>query len=176
MRIAVWCASEPGADPKYIEAASKLGRLIAQSGNELVYGGSQGGLMGAVADSCLEAGGQVTGVSVNVPTIAARMHPGLTSRELAPTFGERKNRMIELADAVIALPGGPGTLDEIGDVLTLLRLGAQKPMALISIDGFYGPLRAMLANMVAAKFVDESAFALVDFAPDVEAALAFVGA
>ena len=121
MKITVWCASELGADPAFAEAARALGAAIATRGHELVYGGSQGGLMGCVADACLAADGKVTGVTVNVPRIVARRHPGLTCVELTPDLITRKARMIELADAFVALPGGPGTLDEITDVMTALR-------------------------------------------------------
>ena len=106
MKIAVWCASELGADPAFAEAARALGAAIATRGHELVYGGSQGGLMGCVADACLAAGGKVTGVTVNVPRIVARRHPGLTCVELTPDLITRKARMIDLADAFVALPDG----------------------------------------------------------------------
>ena len=177
MKIAVWCASERGASPAYALAARTLGAEIARRGHGLVYGGSSGGLMGEVADSCLAAGGPVTGITVNVPKIIARRHPGLTAYETSPDLITRKAHMIELADAFVALPGGPGTLDELGDVVTLLRARVStKPIALVNVEGFYDPLSELFDRMVQVGFADPSDFQRVLIADDVEAALAFVGA
>lgn len=177
MKIAVWCGSELGADPAFEEVARALGRAIACRGHELVYGGSQGGLMGTVADACLAAGGSVCGVSVNVPRIIARRHPGLTAYEVCPTLLERKARMIQLADAFVALPGGPGTLDEIGDVITLLRAGVSaKPIALVNVAGFYNPQAQQFARMVAEGFSDPEDFAKVLVSDDIDEVLNFIGA
>ena len=177
MKIAVWCASELGADPAFAEAARELGEAIAARGHELVYGGSCGGLMGTVADACLAAGGPVTGVTVNVPRIIARSHPGLTRRELTPDLLTRKARMIELADAFVALPGGPGTLDEITDVITLLRARVStKPIALLNVHGFYDPLRTFFDNMVRLGVADSVDFEKVLVSAELDAALDFIGA
>ena len=177
MRIAVWCASGYGARDEYRRAAAELGRLIAEGGHELVYGGSQGGLMGTVADACLAAGGQVTGVTVNVPKIIARRHPHLSAFETAENLSARKTRMIELADAFVALPGGPGTFDEIGDVITMLRARvSEKPIALVDVGGFYAPLRTLFASMVSEGFADADDFDHVSISGNVEEALAFLGA
>lgn len=177
MKIAVWCASELGADPAFAEAARALGAAIATRGHELVYGGSQGGLMGCVADACLAAGGKVTGVTVNVPRIVARRHPGLTCVELTPDLITRKARMIELADAFVALPGGPGTLDEITDVMTALRARiSTKPIALLNVAGFYDSLRTLFDDMLRVGFVDPEDFAKVLVSADLDEALDFIGA
>lgn len=177
MRIAVWCASGSGVRDEYRETAAELGRLIAEGGHELVYGGSRGGLMGAVADACLAAGGHVTGVTVNVPKIIARRHPQLSAFETAENLSARKSRMIELADAFVALPGGPGTFDEIGDVITLLRARvSEKPIALLDVAGFYAPLRTLFASMVAEGFADADDFDRVLVSSDVEEVFRFIGA
>mgnify|MGYP002870189591 CR=1 FL=1 len=177
MKIAVWCASETGTDPAFAEMAADLGRCIAERGCGLVYGGSRGGLMGTVADACLAAGGEVTGVSVDVPRIVARQHPGLTACEFTPDMITRKARMIELADAFVALPGGPGTFDEIGDVITLLRAGVTtKPIALLNVTGFYDPLQELFDRMTEARFVADEDFSRVLITPSLEEALAFIGA
>ena len=177
MNIAVWCASQPGNDPAFAEAAARLGAAIAGRGHNLVYGGSKGGLMGTVAGACLNAGGTVTGITVNVPRIIAERHPGLTLLETTPTLIARKARMIELADAFVALPGGPGTFDEIGDVITLLRAGVStKPVALINVNGFYDPLAELFSRMVRDGVADGSDFEKVLVSAEIDEALDFIGA
>ena len=177
MEIAVWCASQQGNDPVYLDMARALGVTIAERGHGLVYGGSRGGLMGAVAGGCLEAGGTVTGVTVNVPRIIAERHPGLTRSEVCPDLITRKARMIELADAFIALPGGPGTFDELGDVITLLRAGVStKPVALVNIRSYYDPLAELFARMVRDGFADPSDFEKVLVSADIDEVFAFLEA
>ena len=177
MNIAVWCASSPGADPAFAEAARELGAEIARRGHALVYGGSGCGLMGEVAGACLDAGGEVTGVTVNVPRIIAERHAGLTRTETCPDLITRKARMIELADAFVALPGGPGTFDEIGDVITLLRAGVSaKPVALVNVSGFYDPLAVLFARMVRDGVADAWDFEKVQVSAGIGEALDFIGA
>lgn len=145
MKIAVYCGSSAGNDEKYKNTAAELGRWMAENGHELVFGASDSGLMGAVADGVLNAGGVAIGVVPDVAEIKARMHKGLTKYVYTDTMSERKRQMIELADAFIALPGGIGTIDEITEVICLAQLRLHtKPSILYNIDGYYEPLRDML--------------------------------
>lgn len=125
MNIAVYCGSASGNRPSFTEGAKALGSWIAQNGHTLVYGGSRTGLMGATADAVLAGGGKVIGVIPDVKLIQERRHPGLTECIETKDMAERKQKMIELADAYVALPGGPGTLDEISEVICLARLGIE---------------------------------------------------
>ncbi|MBP3280001.1 MAG: TIGR00730 family Rossman fold protein, partial [Butyrivibrio sp.] len=145
MNIAVYCGSSSGNNSKFMESAKYLGRWIGESGNTLVYGGACKGLMGALADAVLESGGKVIGVLPDVPRIQARKHTGLTECINTSSMAERKAKMIELADAFVALPGGIGTLDEITDVLSLSSLDVVKgPIVLFNTDGYYEPFRKVV--------------------------------
>lgn len=149
MNIAVYCGSSSGNDEKYTESAKELGKWIGESGNTLVYGGANKGLMGAVADSVLENGGKVIGVIPDVPRIQERKHTGLTECINTGSMAERKAKMIELADAFIALPGGIGTLDEITDVLSLSSLDVVTgPIVLFNKDGYYEPFRVLIRKVI----------------------------
>lgn len=157
MNITVYCASAPGDDPAYLQAAHTLGTWIGGAGHTLVYGGSNVGLMKETADSTLFSGGSAVGVTVDVPLILQRAHPHLTELQVMPDMSARKDRMVELADAYVALPGGPGTLDEIGDVLALAKLGLNaKPVVFYDTLGFYQPLKELFQNMVDAGFVGKT--------------------
>lgn len=143
--VAVFCGSNFGAAPEYATAASDLGTLIAQRGLTLVYGGTDKGLMGVVADAALAAGGSVVGVITQRLHERGHLHPGLTSHEIAPDMRARKARMSQLSDAFIALPGGLGTLEELLEAATLTQLGDQnKPCGALNVRGFYRPLRTLL--------------------------------
>ncbi|MCR5768103.1 MAG: TIGR00730 family Rossman fold protein [Lachnospiraceae bacterium] len=153
MNIAVYCGSSSGNDPKYIEAARTLGRWIGENGHTLVYGGASKGLMGEIADAVLKAEGRVTGVLPRIMLIQERKHPGLTEYIETSSMAERKTRMIDLADAFVALPGGIGTLDEITEVMTLTSLGIIKgPIVLYDAAGYYQPLKALLDNIISKGF------------------------
>ena len=147
-RICVFCGSNAGTHPAYRAEAEKLGRLLASRGIELVYGAGNIGLMGAVADACLEAGGTVIGVipeALMGKEVAGRPvdHRTLTRIEVVDSMHTRKARMAELADGFIALPGGFGTFEEFCEVLTWGQLGFHvKPMGLLNVRGFYDPLLA----------------------------------
>ncbi len=147
--VCVFCASSPGSDPAITDATVALGRLLAERGLELVYGGGAVGLMGLVADTVMEAGGRVTGV---IPTgLFSREvgHDGLTTLEEVDTMHERKARMYELSDAFIALPGGFGTLEELAETLTWNQIGIlTKPVGVLNVDGFWDPLLALADTMV----------------------------
>lgn len=158
-RICVFCGSNAGHSPLYRAAAEELGRLLAARGIELVYGGGNIGLMGAVADACLDAGGTVVGVipeSLMGKEVAGRNvdHRALTRMEVVDSMHTRKARMAELADGFIALPGGFGTFEEFCEILTWGQLGFHtKPMGLLNVNGFYDPLLALFDKAVAEGFL-----------------------
>jgi hypothetical protein len=153
-RICVYCGSSPGDRPDYANLAREVGREIAGRGIGLVYGGGHIGLMGAVADAALAAGGEVIGVIPQQLVDAELAHRGLTALEVVGSMHERKARMAELADAFMALPGGFGTLDELFEILTWAQLGLHgKPCGLVDFEGYYGPLLAWADGAVAAGFV-----------------------
>ncbi len=165
MKIAVYCGSTAGNQTAYAEAAYALGQWMGENGHELVYGGSSTGLMGAVADGVLSRGGSVTGVVPDVPAIKKRVHPRLTKLIETDTVAVRKTRMIELAEAYIALPGGLGTLDEITEILSLQSLDlAAGPVIFYSMNGYYAPLQAALDNIVQSGFGKPVFFRNVTFA------------
>lgn len=144
--VCVFLGSSPGNHPAYAEATAALGRELARRRMTCVYGGSRTGLMKTLADSVLGAGGEVVGVTVQLLKDKEEFHPGLTRLHVVPTMHERKNLMIALSDAFLALPGGIGTLDELFEVCTLRQLGFHaKPCGLLDVNGFYAPLRTMLA-------------------------------
>ncbi len=139
--LCVFCGSRSGSNPAFVAAAHELGRLLGERGIRLVYGGGSLGMMGAVADGCLEAGGEVIGVIPDFLMNLELGHTGVTRLEIVPDMLERKKRMAELSDAFITLPGGIGTLDELFEMLTWVRLGVHvKPNGLLNVDGFYDEL------------------------------------
>ncbi len=155
-RIAVYTGSAPGSSPAYAEAAGAVGAGLAAAGGGVVYGGGRAGLMGVVADAALTAGGQVHGVIPQALVDAELAHPGLTGLEVVPDMHVRKMRMADLADGFVALPGGPGTLEELFEAWTWLQLGLhRKPVAVYDVDGFWQPLLTMLDGMVAAGFLGQ---------------------
>ncbi len=180
--ICVFCGSNAGNQPIYRSEAEKLGRLLAARGIELVYGGGNVGLMGAVADACLEAGGTVVGVipqALMGKEVAGRPvdHRTLTRLEVVDSMHTRKARMAELAEGFIALPGGFGTFEEFCEILTWGQLGFHaKPMGLLNVNGFYDPLLAMFDRAVADGFLrpQNRAMALAD--SDIEGLLAAMAA
>jgi uncharacterized protein (TIGR00730 family) len=177
-RICVFCGSNAGNNLIYRAEAEKLGRLLAARGIELVYGAGNIGLMGAVADACLEAGGTVIGVipeALMGKEVAGRAvdHRALTRIEVVDSMHTRKARMAELSDGFIALPGGFGTFEEFCEILTWGQLGFHaKPMGLLNVNGFYDPLIAMFDKAVAEGFLraQNRAMALAD--TDIEKLLA----
>ena len=158
-RICVFCGSNAGHKPLYRAEAEKLGRLLAGRGIELVYGAGNIGLMGAVADACLEAGGTVIGVipeALMGKEVAGRAvdHRALTRIEVVDSMHTRKARMAELADGFIALPGGFGTFEEFCEILTWGQLGFHvKPMGLLNVGGFYDPLLGLFDHAVKEGFL-----------------------
>lgn len=139
--LCVYCGSAVGSAPEYAAAARRLGRVLADRGVGLVYGGGRVGLMGTVADAALAAGGEVIGVMPQHLVDREIEHPGLTRFDIVTTMHERKARMADLSDAFVALPGGAGTLEELFEVWTWGQLGLHsKPTALLDVDDFYRPL------------------------------------
>jgi len=148
MNIAVFCGANTGNDPAILHAAQEMGRTIAQRGMGVVYGGGHVGLMGAVADAALQAGGTVIGVIPGFMVEKELAHQGLTELLIVRDMHERKMRMHELSQAVIALPGGFGTMDEVFELLTWRQLGLHvKPIALLNVNGFYTPLLEQVVRM-----------------------------
>ena len=155
--IAVYCGSSPGSNPAFRLAAEALGRTLAQAGCTVVYGGSHAGLMGAVADAALAAGGKVIGVIPDALVSREVAHRGLSELQVVRSMHERKARMNELAEAFVALPGGIGTLDEIIEMFTWTQLGIhRKPCAFLNIDGYYDSLLAFLGGMVTQGFLRQA--------------------
>jgi uncharacterized protein (TIGR00730 family) len=147
-RVCVFCGSSPGRDPRYLNAATEVGQSLAARGIGLVYGGGDVGLMGAIADAVLAAGGEVIGVIPEGLLEREVGHRGLTELRVVDSMHTRKRTMAELSDAFAALPGGLGTLEELFEVLTWAQLGIHdKPCALLNAGGFYDPLIALLDHM-----------------------------
>lgn len=153
-RICVYCGSSPGTDPAYTEAAHRFGEILAKNGIGLVYGGGAVGIMGALAMSVHQHGGEVTGI---IPEfLMKREHALHGTHELiiTPDMHERKRRMFEMADAFVALPGGVGTLEELVEQLTWAQLGRhKKPVLIANIKGFWEPLCALIDHMKALEFI-----------------------
>jgi uncharacterized protein (TIGR00730 family) len=153
-RIVVFCGSSPGRRPAYMAAAQDLGRLLATRGIGVVYGGASIGLMGALADAALAAGGEVIGVIPRRLFPAEIPHTGLTEQRIVETMHERKALMAELSDAVIALPGGTGTLDELFEMFTWSQLGLHRqPIGLLDVEGYWKSLLSFLEHMVQERFI-----------------------
>jgi uncharacterized protein (TIGR00730 family) len=153
-RICVFCGSSSGNGDVYLRSAREVGRLLCERNIELLYGGGKVGLMGAVADACLEAGGTVTGVIPQLLVDKEVAHQGLTELRVVQTMHERKALMADLSDAFLALPGGYGTWDELCEVLTWSQIGIQrKACALLNVNGYYDPLLAMADRAVAEGFL-----------------------
>jgi len=154
VRVTVFCGSAFGSDPAFRAAAADLGRLLAEAGIGLVYGGGHVGLMGVVADAALEAGGEVIGVIPRRLADREVAHEGLTDLRVVETMHERKAQMNDLADAFVVLPGGLGTLDEIFEILTWEVLGYHaKPSVFVDVKGFWSGLFATLDEMARSGFI-----------------------
>ncbi|MEK8128921.1 TIGR00730 family Rossman fold protein [Paenibacillus filicis] len=167
-KIAVFCGSSKGASDVYIESARELGRELVQREITLVYGGATVGIMGAVADSVLEHGGKVIGIIPAFLESREIAHQGLSELIIVESMHERKAAMVELSDGFIALPGGPGTLEEFFEVFTWAQLGLHhNPCGLLNVNGYYDPLVALFHHMADEQFLHEKfrSMALVDTQP-----------
>jgi uncharacterized protein (TIGR00730 family) len=153
-RICVFCGSSLGTAPEYRQAARNIGELICKLEIELVYGGGKVGLMGVLADACLNDGGRVIGVIPQVLADKELAHKGLTELRVVSSMHERKSVMADLSDAFLALPGGYGTWEELLEVLTWSQLGIQrKACGILNTNGYYDPLLAMADKAVAEGFL-----------------------
>ena len=155
MRICVYAASSARVAPAFHDAARALGVSLASHGCSIVYGGGSQGLMGSLADGALSKGGEVIGI---LPKFMADLewgHPGLTQLELVEDMRERKHRLLTGSDAVVALPGGCGTLEELFEAITLKRLGLYfSPIVLLSVNGFYDGLQAFMQKVIDERFMN----------------------
>ena len=154
--VCVYCGSSPGTEPAFTEAAKKLGKILAENGVRLVYGGGSVGLMGALAHAVLTHGGEATGI---IPEFLMQKERATHGHEMIVTRGmhERKRKMFERADAFVALPGGLGTLEELVEQLTWVQLGRhKKPILIANIDGYWNPLLELIEHMRAVQFVPSS--------------------
>ena len=168
--VCVYCASSERTDPLYHDAAARLGTALAAAGIGIVYGGGSLGSMGRLADAALRAGGNVTGV---LPRFMDELEWGnrsLTELRVVADMHERKRVMLELSDAVVALPGGCGTLEELFEAITWKRLGLYfGPVVLVNVNGFYDSCLALLSRCVDERFMDEKHRAMWSVVPGPEA-------
>jgi uncharacterized protein (TIGR00730 family) len=156
MRIAIYCGANGGSDPTYREAAASIATYLAGEGIGIVYGGGKVGLMGAVADAALAAGGEVIGVIPQTLMDKELAHLGATHLHVVKSMHERKQLMTDLSDGVVALPGGFGTLDELFEALTWLQLGFHgKPIGLLNVGGFFDALIQFISQARSAGFLRE---------------------
>ena len=150
----IFCGSSPGARPVYTEATEDLGTLLVQNGITLVFGGATVGLMGRLADTVVSEGGEAIGVIPQALVDREIAHLGLTELHVVDTMHERKQRMADLSDAFVALPGGLGTLDELFEIYTWAQLGMHsKPIGLLNVEGYFDGLTSFLEHAVAERFV-----------------------
>ncbi len=167
MRIAVFCGASTGHDTSILEAAQSMARAIARSGSGIVFGGGRVGLMGILADAALDAGAEVIGVIPGFMIGKELAHEGLTELIVVRDMHERKMRMHELSQAVVALPGGFGTMDELFELLTWRQLGLHaKPIGLLNVNGFYDPLLGQAARMERDGFLHGPTRILHDHDPE----------
>ncbi|HET7885291.1 MAG TPA: TIGR00730 family Rossman fold protein [Bradyrhizobium sp.] len=152
--VCVYCGSGPGTNPLFTESAKAFGKVLAENGIRLVYGGGSLGIMGAVASSVLDHGGMVTGIIPDFLKLRENALKRVQEMIVTPDMHERKRLMFEHSDAFVALPGGIGTLEELVEQLTWQQLGRHsKPVLLANIDGFWEPLFALLAHMRETEFI-----------------------
>jgi uncharacterized protein (TIGR00730 family) len=152
--VCVYCGSGPGTNPHFIEAAKTFGKVLAENGIRLVYGGGSLGIMGAVASSVLDHGGMVTGIIPDFLKLKENALKRIQEMIVTPDMHERKRQMFERSDAFVALPGGIGTLEELVEQMTWQQLGRHtKPVLLANIDNFWEPLLSLLTHMRATEFI-----------------------
>ena len=168
-RICVFCGSSPGENPAYLAAARETGTLLARRGIGVVYGGGRVGLMGAVADAAIDAGGEVIGIIPEMLASREVAHRSLTELHVVGSMHERKALMAAHADAFLALPGGFGTLEELFEAVTWRQLGYHaKPCAVLNTDGFYDSLERFCDDALRAGFIRETDRAGLSFGTDLE--------
>jgi len=173
MRWCVFCGSSPGHDPRFVAAATELGSALATRGIEVVFGGGRVGMMGALADAALAAGGRVVGIIPHALERREVAHRGVSELHVVESMHDRKAMMAELSDGFIALPGGFGTLEEYCEAVTWVQLGLQqKPTLLVNVAGYFDPLIALFDRAVEAGFVNVANRNIVETFPSVAAVLA----
>jgi uncharacterized protein (TIGR00730 family) len=154
MRICVYCASSSKIDQAYFEATERLAKILVKANVEVVYGGGGHGLMGKLADTVLADGGKIKGIMPQFMNEVEWAHKKVTHMEFTETMHERKSKFLENTDALIALPGGTGTLEELLEAITLKRLGQfTKPIIILNTNGYYDPLQTMLQRCVSENFL-----------------------
>ncbi|MFL6062380.1 MAG: TIGR00730 family Rossman fold protein [Marmoricola sp.] len=167
INVCVFCGSTPGADPAFTRAATELGRLLAEAGFGLVYGGGAAGLMGSVSDGALEAGGRVIGVMPQALMDRELGRTDVTELHVVANMHERKALMYDLSSAFVTLPGGLGTFDEFFETVTWTKLGLHtKPSLVLDVAGYYAPLRAMLEHALENEFFAHGDQELISFHDD----------
>lgn len=165
--ICVFCGSRSGDNPAYVESARAVGRMIAESGHTLVYGGGSVGLMGTVADAALGAGGRVIGVIPRTLWEREVGHRGLSDNHIVDTMHERKQLMSDLSDAFIALPGACGTMDEFFETWTWAQLGVhEKPFGILNVANYYDTLLALFQTFVRTGFMKQEYLDMVQVDSD----------
>lgn len=171
--VTVFCGSSPGFDPVYVDAARAVGTALGEAGMRLVYGGGHVGLMGTVADAAVRAGAHVTGVIPRALQAREDVNHDIAELILVDTMHERKMLMADRADAFLALPGGPGTLEELTEQWTWAQLGIhEKPVGLLNVAGYFDPLLAFVANMRDRGFTHPRYTDMLVVATEADAALA----
>ena len=167
--LLVYCGSNPGVNPIYKETAVRLGLEMVKRGMKLIYGGGSLGLMGTIADTVMENGGEVVGI---IPTFLDKMevgHPNLTEIHVVNSMHERKALMEEMCDSIITLPGGYGSMDELFEILSWSQLGLhKKPVGLLNVNGFYEPLVAQLDLMVREGFLKQPNREIIQVSDSIE--------
>lgn len=172
MNICIYCGSSPGNNKTILELAQRFGRMMAQNGHNLVYGGSSLGVMGVVADSVMLHGGEVIGVIPENLFSKEVAHRGITRLITVKDMHQRKSHMAELSDAFIAFPGGFGTMEELFEIITWNQIGIMnKPVTVMNIDGYYDHLIRMIDHSVEAGFIKPANRAVVQVAETLEECL-----
>lgn len=167
MKICVYCSSSSKINEKYFKATENLAKEFIKEKISVVYGGGGAGLMGHLADTIINNGGKIKGISPRFMKDIEWTHKRLTDLELVDTMHERKSKFLEGIDGIVALPGGCGTLDELIEVITFKRLGLfTKPIIILNVDGFYDPFKEMLEKCVDEKFMDDKHLEMWQFVDD----------
>jgi len=166
--ICVFCSASKKVDPHYFDLAYAFGKLLAEEGIGLVYGGADIGMMGSVADGCIDHGGHTHGVTTEYLNQYEGKHDRLHTIEVATDMHTRKKVMFENSDAVVVLPGGFGTLDETLEILTWKQIGLhEKPLIVVDYKGYWAPLQKLIESIVTHKFATELDGQLIRFVPDI---------
>lgn len=168
-RICVYCASSATIDAPYFEATRALAKILVQEGIEVVYGGGATGLMGQLADTVLDEGGTIQGIMPKFMDAVEWGHKRVTDFIFTDTMAQRKAQLMDGVDALIALPGGSGTLEELLEAITLKRLGKfLQPIVILNLNGYYDPLKTMLERCVEERFMNAKHLDMWEFVTTVE--------